>query len=58
MIVYFINEFQNEFGKLFVEKDIIDFTQNKEVKKKIYDFMVKILKFDLKKLTKTNDNNS
>lgn len=54
----FTTELQNEFGVLFVEKDIIDFTNNKEVKEKIFDIMVHTLKFDLKKLTNTNVNNN
>ena len=54
----FKTELQNEFGVLFVEKDIIDFTNNKEVKEKIFDIMVHTLKFDLKKLTNTNVNNN
>ena len=54
---HFTTELQNEFGELFVEKDIIDFTKNKEVKEKIFDIMVHTLKFDLNKLKEITDNN-
>lgn len=54
---HFTTELQNEFEELFVEKDIIDFTRNKEVKEKIFDIMVQSLKFDLNKLKEITDNN-
>ena len=52
----FLIELQNNFGELFVTRDFIDFTNDKEVKEKIYDIMVHHLKFDLNKLKESNDN--
>ena len=51
----FIIEIENEFGELFTTKDL-DFTCDENVKKKIYNLMVQILKFDLNKLIEMNDN--
>ena len=42
---------QKEFGELFLKMDHIDFTENKDVKEKIYDIMIQELKFDKKSLT-------
>lgn len=51
----FVTELQKEFLEVFLSKDYIDFTHDKNVKKKIYDIMVQILKFDLKKLKEMNE---
>ena len=45
----FITALEKEFRELFITKDL-DFTGDKNVQNKIYDLMVQILKFDLKKL--------
>ncbi|TFG14759.1 MAG: hypothetical protein EU535_02910 [Promethearchaeota archaeon] len=50
----FITALEKEFGELFITKDL-DFTCDKNVQNKIYDLMVQILKFDLKKLMELND---
>ena len=50
----FIIELEKEFGELFTTKDL-DFTCDENVKKKVYNLMVQILKFDLKKLIEIND---
>ena len=47
----FTSEVQKEFGELFLKMDHLDFTENEEVKEKIYDFMVQKLKFEKKSLT-------
>ncbi len=52
----FVTESQKEFEELFLTKDFIDFTYNENVKKKIYDIMVEILKFDYNKLTEIKEN--
>ena len=44
-------ELEKEFGEQFITQDHLDFTKDKEVKSKIYNIMVQIFKFDLKKLT-------
>ena len=44
-------ELEKEFGEFFIKNDHLDFTKDRKVKEKIYDIMVQILKFDLKKLT-------
>ena len=51
----FISEVEKEFGELFTSKDYLDFTNEKNVKNKLYDIMVQILKFDLKKLKEINE---
>ena len=50
----FIIALEREFGELFITKDL-DFTYDKNVQDKIYNLMVQILKFDLKKLMEQND---
>ena len=50
----FITALEKEFRELFITKDL-DFTGDKNVQNKIYDLMVQILKFDLKKLMELND---
>jgi hypothetical protein len=50
----FTTEIQKEFGDVFLEMDHIDFTENEEVKEKIYDIMVQKLKFDKKSLIEKN----
>jgi hypothetical protein len=50
----FIIDLEKEFGELFTTKDL-DFTCDENVKKKVYNLMVQILKFDLKKLIEIND---
>jgi len=52
----FATELQKELLEVFLSKDYIDFTFDKNMKKKIYDIMVQILKFDLNKLTEINEN--
>ena len=52
----FIIELEREFGELFITMDHLDFTNDIDVKKKIYNIMVKTLKFDLKKLLEMNEN--
>jgi len=52
----FKNELEKEFVRLFITKDYLDFTDDVNVRKKIYDIMVQILKFDLQKLTEVNEN--
>ncbi|MFX1338467.1 MAG: hypothetical protein ACFFDK_07645 [Promethearchaeota archaeon] len=42
----FTNQIENEFGSQFLIMDHLDFTQNKDVKDKIYEIMVQKLKFD------------
>jgi hypothetical protein len=44
---------EKEFADIFVKKDL-DFTNDNDVKKKMYDLMVQILKFDVKELTVMN----
>jgi len=53
---FFKNELEKEFVRLFITKDYLDFTDDVNVRKKIYDIMVQILKFDLQKLTEVNEN--
>lgn len=50
----FKTELEKEFGELFITQDHLDFTKDRKVKEKIYDFMVQILKFDLTILTEMN----
>ena len=50
----FRTELQNEFGELFLAMDHLDFTYDKNVKEKIYDIMIKILKFDKNSLAEIN----
>jgi len=50
----FKTELQKEFGELFLKMDHIDFTHKEDVKEKIYDIMVQVLKFDLNKLKENN----
>jgi len=45
---------EKEFGDIFVKKDL-DFTNDNYVKKKMYDLMVQILKFDVKELIEMNN---
>lgn len=52
----FATELQKEFGELFLTMDHIDFTENKEVKEKIYDIMIQILKFDKNSISEINQN--
>ncbi len=52
----FKKELEKEFEELFITKNYLDFTDDVDVRKKIYDIMVQILKFDLKKLTAMNKN--
>ncbi len=49
-------ELENEFERLFITKDFLDFTGDVNVRKKVYEIMVHILKFDLQKLTEVNKN--
>ena len=51
----FATELQKELLEVFLSKDYIDFTFDKNMKKKIYDIMVQILKFDLNKLTEIKE---
>jgi len=51
----FRNEIEKEFGELFLKMDHIDFTENKDVKEKIYDIMIQELKFDKKSLTEIKE---
>ncbi|MBD3338778.1 MAG: hypothetical protein GF353_06710 [Candidatus Lokiarchaeota archaeon] len=46
---------EKEFGDLFIKNDL-DFTNKKDVKQKIYNYMVQVLKFDSKELIDTNNN--
>ncbi len=52
----FTSEIQKEFGEFFLKMDHIDFTDNKEVREKIYDIMVQKLKFEKNSLTEINQN--
>ncbi len=47
-------ELEKEFGEFFCKNDHLDFTKDRKVIDKMYDIMVQILKFDLKKLTEMN----
>ncbi|MFX1256717.1 MAG: hypothetical protein ACFFAN_02575 [Promethearchaeota archaeon] len=47
----FKSELHKKLGDFFLKMDYIDFTDDNDVKKEIYDLMVRILKFDLNKLT-------
>ena len=51
----FRNEIEKEFEELFLKMDHIDFTENKDVKEKIYDIMIQELKFDKKSLTEIKE---
>jgi hypothetical protein len=52
----FVDGIEKEFYELFTANDFIDFTEDKEVREKIYTIMVDILKFDYKKLAKRDKN--
>ncbi|KON26974.1 hypothetical protein AC481_06070 [miscellaneous Crenarchaeota group archaeon SMTZ-80] len=52
----FIIELEREFGELFITMDHLDFTNDRDVKKKFYNIMVQTLKFDLKKLIEMDEN--
>jgi hypothetical protein len=54
----FTSEVQKEFGEIFLTMDHIDFTENKEVREKIYDIMVQKLKFEKNSLIETNQNSN
>ncbi len=51
----FMIELEREFGELFITKDYLDFTNDRNVKKKFYNFMAQILKFDLSELTEMEE---
>ncbi len=51
----FATELENEFLELFGTMDFIDFTDDKEVREKMYKIMVNILRFDYKKLAKKDN---
>ncbi|TFG06143.1 MAG: hypothetical protein EU539_08450 [Promethearchaeota archaeon] len=51
----FRDALENEFGDLFTKMAHIDFTEDKNIREKTYDLMVKILKFDMSKLKKMDE---